>query len=216
MQQCWPVGLGAFGEGGGEGGGAGRIIGESYCSSNAWNCSSKLTPSTWAGRQELVEGILAVHLCERAHITVDEGEVGEERLADAFCTCPGDICPIGTASPPMLSRKHQAGRKEAQFLQERAEILETCTTKLPLHVFVVRRSKTLRMLQVSPVGMSTRLPVILSHSIVALQPDFFFLGGGEVDLKLGMHAAEFVKAYQPLVVDCTNEEEPAQNAGCLS
>ncbi len=28
-------------------------------------------------------------------------------------------------------------------------------------------------------------------------------GGGEVDLKLGLSAAEFVKAYSPFVADCT-------------
>lgn len=37
---------------------------------------------------------------------------------------------------------------------------------------------------VTPVGMATRLPIILSHKIAALQPDFFWLGGGEVDLKV--------------------------------
>lgn len=40
-------------------------------------------------------------------------------------------------------------------------------------------------------------------------------GGGEVDLKLGMSAAEFVKAYQgqPLMVaDCTYDDDGDANA----
>lgn len=32
-------------------------------------------------------------------------------------------------------------------------------------------------------------------------------GGGEVDLKLGMSAREFVEAYSPMVVDCTYDDD---------
>ena len=110
---------------------------------------------------------------------------------------------------------------------------------------------------VSPIGIRTQLPVVLSHRITQLTPDFFWLGAGEVDLKVwagaggggggvstgahrheqaqpqrpllpelpapvevgripnslppllqvGMSAAEFVKAYQPIVIDCTYNEE---------
>lgn len=39
---------------------------------------------------------------------------------------------------------------------------------------------------VTPFGMKVPdLPVIISHRITHLTPDFFFLGGGEVDLKVG-------------------------------
>lgn len=57
---------------------------------------------------------------------------------------------------------------------------------------------------VTPVGMSTRLPVLLSHHIAEL--DYFWMGGGEVDLKLGMKTADFIAAYQPIVLDCTHDE----------
>ncbi len=36
---------------------------------------------------------------------------------------------------------------------------------------------------VSPVGLATRLPIIMSDRIAALQPGVFWLGGGEPDLK---------------------------------
>lgn len=42
--------------------------------------------------------------------------------------------------------------------------------------------------------------------ISQLRPDFFFLGAGEVDLKVGFSASEFMAAYDPYVVDCTYEE----------
>ena len=46
-------------------------------------------------------------------------------------------------------------------------------------------------------------PASPSCRITQLQPDFFWIGAGEVDLKLGLHAAEFVRKYQPIVADCT-------------
>ena len=36
---------------------------------------------------------------------------------------------------------------------------------------------------VTPVGLKTPLPIILSHEIAKLQPDFFWMGGGEELLK---------------------------------
>jgi hypothetical protein len=61
---------------------------------------------------------------------------------------------------------------------------------------------------VSPVGLKdTTLPIVLSHKIAELQPDFFWLGGGEVDLKLGFRAADFIQAYKPFVIDCTADPE---------
>lgn len=39
---------------------------------------------------------------------------------------------------------------------------------------------------VTPIGMSERLPVILSDRIARLAPPMFWMGGGEVDLKLGL------------------------------
>lgn len=42
---------------------------------------------------------------------------------------------------------------------------------------------------VSPIAIRARLPMVISHNITNLHPDFFWLGGGEVDLKVraGMH-----------------------------
>lgn len=56
---------------------------------------------------------------------------------------------------------------------------------------------------VTPVGLRTPLPIMLSHEIANLQPDFFWMGGGENLLKLGMSVADFVDAYNPVIVDCT-------------
>ena len=56
---------------------------------------------------------------------------------------------------------------------------------------------------VTPVATARAIPVLVSHRILDLRPDFFFLGAGEVDLKVGFSAAEFVEAYCAHVLDCT-------------
>lgn len=76
-----------------------------------------------------------------------------------------------------------------------------CASHTPTHT--THSLHTTHTPQVSPIGIKTPLPIILSHRIAQLQPDFFFLGAGEVDLKLGLPAAEFVRRYQPFVWDCT-------------
>ena len=56
---------------------------------------------------------------------------------------------------------------------------------------------------VSPVGSKTQLPIVVSDKISQLTPDFFWLGAGETDLKLGMSFAAFKAAYKPKIIDCT-------------
>ena len=45
--------------------------------------------------------------------------------------------------------------------------------------------------------------VILDEAIVKLNPDFFWLGGGEVDLKLGIRTCEFINFVKPFIVSCS-------------
>jgi hypothetical protein len=47
------------------------------------------------------------------------------------------------------------------------------------------------------------LQVILSDAIVKLEPDYFWLGGGEVDLKLGIKTLDFTQIVKPFITDCT-------------
>ncbi|KAL9267776.1 hypothetical protein AKJ16_DCAP17560 [Drosera capensis] len=46
--------------------------------------------------------------------------------------------------------------------------------------------------------------VILNEAIVNLSPDFFWLGGGEVDLKMGIRTTEFIDFVKPFIVKCTS------------
>lgn len=45
--------------------------------------------------------------------------------------------------------------------------------------------------------------VILDEAIVKLNPDFFWLGGGEVDLKLGIKTTEFINYTKPFIINCS-------------
>ncbi|XP_057420834.1 uncharacterized protein LOC130714878 [Lotus japonicus] len=57
---------------------------------------------------------------------------------------------------------------------------------------------------VTCVGMKTDIPVILDEAIVKLTPDFFWLGGGEVDLKLGIRTSQLIRFINPFIVNCSS------------
>ncbi|KAJ4833722.1 hypothetical protein Tsubulata_036329 [Turnera subulata] len=56
---------------------------------------------------------------------------------------------------------------------------------------------------VTCIGMQTDIPVILDEAIVRLNPDFFWLGGGETDLKLGIRTSEFINFVKPFIFSCS-------------
>ncbi|WZN63232.1 tRNA_edit domain-containing protein [Chloropicon roscoffensis] len=60
---------------------------------------------------------------------------------------------------------------------------------------------------VTPVASKTKIPLLVSHRVLELRPDFFWLGAGEVDLKVGFSAAEFAEAYGAHVIDCTYDDK---------
>jgi len=83
---------------------------------------------------------------------------------------------------------------------------------------------------VTPVGSASPLAVVMSHHLLELPPDgcasaggaaasgappYFWMGGGEVDLKLRVCAAEFARAYGATVLDCTYDEllTPGEEGG---
>ncbi|CAL5355934.1 unnamed protein product [Camellia sinensis] len=57
---------------------------------------------------------------------------------------------------------------------------------------------------VTCIGMNTDIPVILDEAITKLNPDFFWLGGGEVFLKLGIRTSEFINFVRPFIVSCSS------------
>lgn len=56
---------------------------------------------------------------------------------------------------------------------------------------------------ISPIGSKCQLPILMSHKIAELEYGFFYIGAGEVYLKIALGIREFIKAYNVQVVDCT-------------
>jgi prolyl-tRNA editing enzyme YbaK/EbsC (Cys-tRNA(Pro) deacylase) len=46
-----------------------------------------------------------------------------------------------------------------------------------------------------------KMKVVLSERIAALNPQFFWLGGGEVDVKFGIQTVKFVEKFDPIIYD---------------
>ncbi|KAH0793066.1 YbaK/aminoacyl-tRNA synthetase-associated domain-containing protein [Histomonas meleagridis] len=45
------------------------------------------------------------------------------------------------------------------------------------------------------------IPIIMSQRIAAINPPFFWLGGGEVDVKFGIDTRKFVNIFKPIIFD---------------
>ena len=56
---------------------------------------------------------------------------------------------------------------------------------------------------VTPLGMKTRLPILMSKKIADLVAQDFWLGGGHTDLKLNISKEEFVRSFGVLVAELT-------------
>mmetsp|Transcript_14975 Transcript_14975/g.12443 ORF Transcript_14975/g.12443 Transcript_14975/m.12443 type:complete len:137 (-) Transcript_14975:33-443(-) len=57
---------------------------------------------------------------------------------------------------------------------------------------------------VTCVGMSTKMPIIISDRIIDDLPyEDFWLGGGHIDLKLRLCKDEFLSVFNPIVADIT-------------
>ena len=53
---------------------------------------------------------------------------------------------------------------------------------------------------VSPFGLVSKIPVVLCQRIITtVNPRYIYLGGGEVDLKLGISIQDFMTALNPIV-----------------
>ena len=52
-----------------------------------------------------------------------------------------------------------------------------------------------------PFGMKTPMPIILCKRVADLKPRFFWLGGGEVNVKCEVRTDEFCAALEPLITE---------------
>jgi len=58
---------------------------------------------------------------------------------------------------------------------------------------------------VTPLDCKSKLPMIISHRITQLPEQSFWLGAGDVDLKWKVSTAEFLRVFNPIVIDISND-----------
>lgn len=52
---------------------------------------------------------------------------------------------------------------------------------------------------ISPIGSLVSIPTIICCRCTELRSSYLFLGGGEVDLKLGIHVSDLIQATRAIV-----------------
>lgn len=60
---------------------------------------------------------------------------------------------------------------------------------------------------VTPFGMHTKMPVIICKACTFLTPAFVWLGGGAVDVKLGITVSDMVSAANALIADISDPRD---------
>lgn len=68
---------------------------------------------------------------------------------------------------------------------------------------------------VSPFGMLTDIPIIICQHALEVSPSYLFLGGGEVDVKLGISVHDLVRAANPIVGHITDPRDSSAAADDL-
>ncbi|CAM9393974.1 unnamed protein product [Ectocarpus fasciculatus] len=64
---------------------------------------------------------------------------------------------------------------------------------------------------VTPLGMLAEMPVIICESCTHLNPPFVWLGGGAVDVKLGITVADLAAATGAIVTNISDPRDPAES-----
>jgi len=91
--------------------------------------------------------------------------------------------------------------------------------ELPLksyHFQLAKNSETITGFEhnaVCPIGMAVPIPIIVDKKITNLHPNYIWLGGGEVDLKLGIRVSDLLKISKNVfVADVTQDAVDNENS----
>ena len=52
---------------------------------------------------------------------------------------------------------------------------------------------------VSPFGLLTQIPIVICSHCIAVKPPYLYMGGGKVDIKLGLSVADFLRSTGAIV-----------------
>jgi prolyl-tRNA editing enzyme YbaK/EbsC (Cys-tRNA(Pro) deacylase) len=66
---------------------------------------------------------------------------------------------------------------------------------------------------VCPIGLLKKIPIIVCESCLHLSPPIIWMGGGEVDMKLGSPVVDFISAVGALVADVSEPRDDHLSPG---
>ena len=52
---------------------------------------------------------------------------------------------------------------------------------------------------VSPFGLLTSIPIVICTNCTTIKPSYLYMGGGEVDIKLGISVSDFLRSTKAIV-----------------
>ncbi|KAF9198831.1 hypothetical protein BGZ49_000238 [Haplosporangium sp. Z 27] len=89
---------------------------------------------------------------------------------------------------------------------EKAAREKTGASRKGMHLRIAPAEKSYELTgfvtnSVSPIGMKTKLPILVSKAIADLSPPLFYLGAGHVDWKIALPVHDFVEKWKATVVD---------------
>jgi prolyl-tRNA editing enzyme YbaK/EbsC (Cys-tRNA(Pro) deacylase) len=152
-------------------------------------------------RREVLQAPSTFHLCKT--IIMENTAYDETASKDPFY--PKHVAVIVQYEARLNAEKVMKTMKEYQNSHS--------SHKLPRKSFHFRHADEEVALRLTGYGhnaittflMKSDIPVLISKAITRLQPCYFWMGGGEVELKIGISVEEFVQVCNPLISDTTYE-----------
>lgn len=100
-----------------------------------------------------------------------------------------------------------ASRFDAELLKDVIHVLRKPTDRIPrkkFHFQLANEEDSFRISgfkhnAISPFGLKIDIPFVLCSRIVETSPDYFYCGGGKVDVKLGLPTRDFITSKKPII-----------------
>jgi prolyl-tRNA editing enzyme YbaK/EbsC (Cys-tRNA(Pro) deacylase) len=148
-------------------------------------------------RREFLKAPSTYHLCKT--LVMENTDYDESKSSDIYY--PKYVAVIIQYESRLNSEKVMKFMKDYQKSHSSTELSRKCFHFRLADESVAKELTGYGYNAITPFLMRSKLPVILSKNILSLTPQYIWLGGGEVDLKLGISIEELISVTSPLVAD---------------
>ena len=108
-----------------------------------------------------------------------------------------------------------ATRFDAELLRDVIHVLRKPTERIPRNKFHFKlaseedsfRISGFKHNAITPYGLKLQIPFVLCSRIVETSPDWFYMGGGQIDVKLGIPTNDFIRSMKPIIGRISKLEE---------